>query len=430
MTIRPAASDEALTRAVRGETAGIVTALHRRLGDLDVAEEAVAEAVMEALSAWRRDGVPDRPGAWLAVAARRNAIDLLRRRGRHDRAVERLVQEAPDAPAVDADDRLPLLFGCCHPTLRPDARLALTLRAVLGLTTAQIARAFLVPEATAAQRIVRAKRRIDDAGLSLEIPEGPELSARLDDVLTVVQLLFNEGWLATGGERAHDRDLADDGVWLAASVADALPAEPEAWGLLALLTLQQARTPARFAPDGSLVLLEQQDRSRWDEAAIVRARAHLERAARLGRTGRFQLMAAIAACHADAPRWRDTDWLQILTLYDVLVRLDPSPVTHLNRAVALSQVEGADAALADVDLLAGQLSRYHLFHAVRAELLRRIGRADDARAADTRALDLTANTAEQQLLADRLGPTTNGRRPAGREDPPPGQAPRSGPPQP
>ena len=426
MTTRAAASDEALARAVRGETAGIVTVLHRRLGDLDVAEEAVAEAVVEALSAWRRDGVPDRPGAWLAVAARRNAIDLLRHRGRHDRALERLVQDAPEPTADDADDRLPLLFGCCHPTLRPDARLALTLRAVLGLTTAQIARAFLVPEATAAQRIVRAKRRIDGDGISLRVPEGPELSARLDDVLTVVQLLFNEGWLATDGERAHDRDLADDGVWLAASVADALPAEPEAWGLLALLTLQQARTPARFASDGSMVLLEQQDRSRWDEAAITRARGHLQRAARLGRTGRFQLMAAIAACHADAPRWGDTDWLQILTLYDVLVRLDPSPVTHLNRAVALSQVEGADAALAAVDRLAGRLARYHLFHAVRAELLRRIGRADEARAADTRALDLTTNTAEQQLLTERLGPAASGHRAGGRDDPPPDRAARPG----
>jgi RNA polymerase sigma factor (sigma-70 family) len=422
VTTHAAASDEALARAVRSETAGIVTVLHRRLGDLDVAEEAVAEAVVEALSAWRRDGVPDRPGAWLAVAARRNAIDLLRHRGRRDRALERLVQDPPEPTADGADDRLPLLFGCCHPTLRPDARLALTLRAVLGLTTAQIARAFLVPEATAAQRIGRAKRRIDSDGISLRVPDGPEMSARLDDVLTVVQLLFNEGWLATGGELAHDRDLADDGVWLAASVADALPAEPEAWGLLALLTLQQARTPARFASDGSMVLLEQQDRSRWDEAAITRARGHLQRAARLGRTGRFQLMAAIAACHTDAPRWGDTDWLQILTLYDVLVRLDPSPVTHLNRAVALSQVEGADAALAAVDRLAGQLARYHLFHAVRAELLRRIGRADEARAADTRALDLTANTAEQQLLTERLGPAPHGHRAGGRDGPPPDRA--------
>ena len=397
-----AASDEALARAVRAETAGIVTSLHRRLGDLDVAEEAVAEAVVEALSAWRRAGVPDRPGAWLAVAARRNAIDLLRRRGRHDRALERLVQDAPELSATDADDRLPLLFGCCHPSLRPDARTALTLRAVLGLTTTQIARAFLVPEATAAQRIVRAKRRIDRTGISLAVPDGPGLATRLDDVLTVVQLLFNEGWLASDAERTHDRDLADDAVWLATAVAEALPGEPEAWGLLALLTLQQARTPARFGPDGSLVLLEQQDRSRWDQAEITRARGYLHRAARLGRTGRFQLTAAIAACHADAPSWPETDWLQILTLYDVLVRLDPSPVTHLNRAVALSQVEGADAALAAVDELAGELSRYHLFHAVRGELLRRIGRADDARAADTRALDLTLNTAERRLLDERV----------------------------
>ncbi len=412
MTTEPV-SDAALARAVREETAAIVTSLYRRLGDLDVAEEAVSEAVVEALTSWRRTGVPERPGAWLQVAARRNAIDLVRRRGSRERVVEQLIDVRPDEPGPgtaaraagtdDADERVALLFGCCHPALRPEARLALTLRAVLGLTTPQIARAFLVPEATAAQRIVRAKRKIVAAGIPLVVPDEASMPERLDDVLTVVQVLFNEGFLASGGDAPYDRDLADDALWLAALVTTALPAEAEAWGLLALLTLQAARTPARFDPDGGLVLLEDQDRSRWDQAAIARGLAHLERAGALRRTGRFQLMGAIAACHAEAQSWSGTDWLQILTLYDVLVRLDPSPVTHLNRAVALAQVDGAEAALASVDRLAGELARYHLFHAVRAELLRRLGRADAARESDARALALTGNPAERRLLSARLG---------------------------
>ena len=403
--------DAALARAVREETAALVSSLYRRLGDLDVAEEAVSEAVVEALTSWRRTGVPERPGAWLQVAARRNAFDLVRRRSTRDRVTERvadrlsarLSEEPYDEPAAaGTDERVALLFGCCHPALRPEARLALTLRAVLGLTTPQIARAFLVPEATAAQRIVRAKRKIVAAGIPLVVPEATRMPERLDDVLTVVQLLFNEGFLASGGDAPHDRDLADDALWIAALVTTALPDEAEAWGLLALLTLQAARTPARFDEAGGLVLLEDQDRSRWDRQGIAAGLRHLDRAAQLHRTGRFQVSAAIAACHAEAPTWASTDWLQILTLYDVLVQLDPSPVTHLNRAVALAQVEGADAALASVDRLGPELARYHLFHAVRGELLRRLGRAEAARAADARALELTGNAAERQLLTDRV----------------------------
>ncbi len=410
MTCEPV-PDAALARAVREETAGIVTSLYRRLGDLDVAEEAVSEAVVEALAAWRRTGVPERPGAWLQVAARRNAFDLVRRRSTRQRVTERvadrlsarLSEEPHDEPATGGtDERVALLFGCCHPALRPEARLALTLRAVLGLTTPQIARAFLVPEATAAQRIVRAKRKIVGARIPLVVPDAERMPERLDDVLTVVQVLFNEGFLASGGDAPHDRDLADDALWIAALVTTALPDEPEAWGLLALLTLQAARTPARFDDAGGLVLLEDQDRSRWDQEGIAAGVRHLERAAQRHHTGRFQVSAAIAACHAEAETWASTDWLQILTLYDVLVQLDPSPVTHLNRAVALAQVEGADAALASVDRLGNELARYHLFHAVRGELLRRLGRADAARAADARALELTGNAAERRLLTDRV----------------------------
>ena len=402
MTADPAGGDAALGRAVRDETAGVVRTLARRLGDLDVAEEAVAEAVAEALVAWRRDGVPDRPGAWLHTAARRNALDLLRRGQARARLADRLRDPAPDAPAATDDERVGLLFACCHPALGPEARLALTGRAVLGLSTAQLARAFVVPETTAAQRIVRAKRKITANAVALEVPDDPHRATRLHDVLTVLQVLFTEGWLATSGPAADDRDLADDARWLAGGVATRLPEEPEAWGLLALLTLQAARTDARFGADGSLVLLEHQDRSRWDAAMIAQGMDQLARAAVLRRSGPFQLRAAIAACHAEAPTWSQTDWPQILALYDALAVVDPTAVTHLNRAVAVGQVHGPDAALADVDRLAGDLARYHLFHAVRADLLRRLGHAEDARRADAEALVLAANPAERRLLEERL----------------------------
>jgi predicted RNA polymerase sigma factor len=367
----------------------------------------VQEAVVEALRAWRASGVPDRPGAWLHTAARRNAFDRLRREGRYQEKLALLAQQpsvggSGNAPAADHDDRLRLLFGCCHPALAVESRLALTLRAVVGLSTAQIARAFLTSEATMAQRIVRAKRKIVRASIPLRIPDDAEMPQRLDDVLTVAYLTYNEAHLTTSGEAAHQRDLADDAIWLSSMVVLALPREPEALGLLALLTLQHARGPARFDETGQIVVLREQDRTSWDVAAIDEGLRLLARAGALQRPGRFQLQAAIAACHCEAVSWLETDWLQILTLYDRLVSLDPSPVVRLNRAIALAHVEGPAAALDEVDRLVERLRGYHLLYATRAELLRSLGRWDQAAAADAQALRLTSNVAEQRLLRRRL----------------------------
>lgn len=323
-----AASDLLLSQVVREESGRIVAALSRSLGSLDIAEEAVAEAVEEALRSWRKGGLPPNPGAWLTHAARHNALDRLRREKRYR---EKLVGMLPGidaesaAPEVavsdpfgDVDDRLPLLFGCCHPALAPDAQLALTLRAVCGLTTAQIARATFSTESATAQRIVRAKRKIGATGIPLRIPDAADRTARLDIVLTIVSVMYNEAHLIAGGDAAADRDLADDAVWLAGVVAAALPREPEAHGLLALLLFHRARESARSV-DGDLVLLVDQDRSRWDAALIARARVELERAARLRRPCRWQLHAAIAACHTDAETATATDWPQVLVLYDLLL---------------------------------------------------------------------------------------------------------------
>lgn len=404
-----AASDLLLARVVREESGRIVGALSVSLGSLDVAEEAVADAVVEALREWRVRGVPPNPGAWLTTAARHNALDRLRRETRYrDKlallAKTALAESAPteSAAAADVDERLPLLFGCCHPALSADAQLALTLRAVCGLTTAQIARATLSPEATVAQRIVRAKRKIGAAGIPLRIPDGPERADRLDLVLTVVSVMYSEAHLVAGGDADADRDLAEDALWLARVVADALPRDAEAQGLLALLQFHRAREPAR-AVDGDLVLLGDQDRSRWDAGLLAAARTTLQRAAILRRPGRWQLHAAIAACHADAADAATTDWLQVLTLYDMLLAHDRSPIVRLNRAVALARVAGPEEALAEVDALEPALARYHLWHAVRAQLLRECGREDEALAADLQALELTANDAERRLIAARLG---------------------------
>ena len=399
-----AASDLLLARVVREESGRLVATLTRSFGSLDVAEEAVAEAVEEALREWRGRGIPPKPGAWLTQAARHNALDRLRReKGLRDKLalVSREAVPQPDA-GKEVDERLPLLFGCCHPALSPDAQLALTLRAVCGLTTAQIARATFSADAAVGQRIVRAKRKIGAAGIPLRIPQGPERAERLDIVLTIVSVMYSEAHLVAGRDAAADRDLADDAVWLARVIAHALPREPEAQGLLSLLLVHRARESAR-AVDGELVLLADQDRSRWDAALLAEARAALERAARLRRPGRWQLHAAIAACHADAPTAAATDWLQVLTLYDMLLAHDRTPVVRLNRSVALARVDGPEPALAEVDALEEALARSHLWHAVRASLLRELGRDDDALAADLRALELTANEAERRLLAARVG---------------------------
>jgi RNA polymerase sigma-70 factor (ECF subfamily) len=399
-------TDSALARVVRAEAGLILASLHRRLGDFDVAEEAVQEAVTAALRSWRSDGVPPNPGAWLNLTARRKAIDILRARSRDRRLIEVLAEEAAvdDEPASGAgpqlggsDERLPMLFACCHPALAVEARLPLTLRAVVGMTTSQIARAFLVAEPTMAQRLVRAKRKITAAGIPFTVPEGDQLAARLDDVLTVIAITYNAGYLEPAGAA-----VADDAIWLAELVARALPEEPEAWGLLALLTFLSSRAAARFDADGRLLVLAEQDRSRWDGVAIARADGYLVHAAGMRRKGRFQLQAAIAGCHASARTWAETDWLEILVLYDMLVVLDPSPVVQLNRAIALAEVAGPEPALASVDQLAGRLADYHLLHATRAALLTRLGDLGGARVANERALALTSNPAEQLLLRTRL----------------------------
>jgi RNA polymerase sigma factor (sigma-70 family) len=399
---QPSAEDAALARIVRREAGLIVAQLQRRLGNFDIAEEAVQESIVIALRTWRRDGVPANPGGWLSLAARRRAIDLLRKRSR----------EVPLADEWDADpsagvrsghragdERLPMLFGCCHPALSVEARLALTLRAVVGMTTQQIASAFLVPETTMAQRLVRAKRKITSAGIPFTIPAAADLATRLDDVLTVIYLNYNAGYLEPS---ASGRELSDDAIWLSELVARAMPDQAEAWGLLALLTFLFSRTQSRFDDQGRLVLLEDQDRARWDDVAISRADGYLATAAALGHPGRFQLQAAIAGCHANATSWAETDWLQILTLYDLLLRFDSSPVIRLNHAIALSHLRGPGAALGEVDEVADRLSGYHLLHATRAQLLTALGDHAAARVANERALALTHNPAEQQLLRSRL----------------------------
>ena len=396
------AEDAVLARIVRREAGLIVAQLQRRLGNFDIAEEAVQEAIVIALRTWRRDGVPANPGGWLSLAARRRAIDLLRKRSR----------EVPLADEWDADpssgagaghrigdERLPMLFGCCHPALSVEVRLALTLRAVVGMTTQQIASAFLVPEATMAQRLVRAKRKITNAGIPFSIPAAADLAPRLDDVLTVIYLSYNAGYLEPS---ASGRELSEDAIWLAELVARALPDQAEAWGLLALLTFLSSRAESRFDDQDRLVLLADQDRSRWDEVAISRADGYLATAAALAHPGRFQLQAAIAGCHANAESLAETDWLQILTLYDLLLRFDSSPVIRLNHAIALSHLHGPEAALAEVDQVADRLNGYHLLHATRAQLLTALGDHAAARVANERALALTNNPAEQQLLRSRL----------------------------
>ena len=398
-----ASVEAVLTSVVRDEAGRLTAALVRLLGDFALAEDLVQDAVVAALEHWRVDGLPTDPTAWLLATARRRAIDHWRRQRNYEEKLALLVRDGPSPEHADeVDDRLRLIFTCCHPALSREARLALTLRAVIGLTTREIARGFLTTETAIAQRIVRAKRKIVEAGIPYRVPDPDRLTERLNEVLGVVYLVFNEGYLATVGASPDRRDLADDAEWLARLIVRLLPDQPEGAGLLALIRLHRARWATRFDSRGQVVLLRDQDRSLWDHEAIARASALVLEALRLARPGPYQVQAAIAACHAEAPTWEQTDWRQILLLYDELLRITPTAVVRLNRAIALGEGVGPVEALVEVNRLEPALSGYHLFHATRGELLRRLGRPQEARLADERALKLTTNPGERLLLEERL----------------------------
>ncbi|MFF4892415.1 RNA polymerase sigma factor [Micromonospora chersina] len=408
------AAERAVADAHRREWAFVLAATARVAGDLDVAEECVQDAYLAALAAWARDGVPDKPGAWLTATAKRKALDVLRRekvfRSKMPLLVEPAEADMTEEPGGDAvpDDRLRLVFTCCHPALAREAQVALTLRLVCGVATGDIARAFLVTETTMAARVTRAKKKIAAARIPYRVPDAAELPERLDAVLTVIHLLFTTGHTAPTGAGLVRADLVDRAVHLTRMLLALMPDEPEVRGLLALLLLTDARRATRTDADGRLLVLEEQDRSRWDRAAITEGNTLVLGAFRTGRVGRYALQAAIASLHAVAPSYAATDWPQVVRLYDELLKRWPSPVVALNRAVAVSMVDGPAAALAEVDALAADphLAGYHYLPAIRADLLRRLDRLSEAADAYRTALGLVDNEAERAFLTSRLTEVT------------------------
>ena len=396
-----APADDVLARVFRDEAARLTGSVVRLIGDFGVAEEIVGDTLVIAIERWRRDGIPARPGAWLTTTAKRRAIDRLRRDATYARKLADIDRDGESVPD-EGDDRLRLMFTCCHPALAANARVALTLQAVLGFTTSDIANSFVASEAAIAQRLSRARRKITEARIAYRMPADDELPERLASVLAVLYLAFNEGYMSSRPAAPFRRDLAEDAAWLAEELASLMPREAEPLGLLALMRLNLARSSARFDAAGRIVLLRDQERSRWDRRAISSAIALLERAGAMGRPGPYQVQAAIAACHAEAETWDLTDWVQVVLLYDVLMSMTPTPIVRLNRAIALREIAGPEAALAEVEALAGEIDGYHLFHATRAELLRETGDPETARLAEAAALDLTRNEAERSLLEGRL----------------------------
>ncbi|MGN9768767.1 RNA polymerase sigma factor [Micromonospora sp. SD12] len=402
--------EQAITRAHHEEWARVVAGLTRRFGDLDVAEEAAAEAFVAAAERWPREGVPSNPGGWLVTTATRKAIDRLRRESQRDakhQAARMVYDDTPAEPTGPVeDDRLRLIFTCCHPALAMEARVALTLRLLGGLTVPEIARAFLVQETTLAQRITRAKAKIKAAHIPYRVPSADDIRERLAGVLAVVYLIFNEGYLVSEGDAPVRVDLTDEAIRLGRLLRTLLPDDGEVAGLLALMLLTDARRPARVSRTGELVILAEQDRGAWDRTLIAEGNALLRERVEAVATGgdppgRYQLQAAINAVHTDAPSARDTDWSTIVALYGRMSLLDPSPIVRLNRAVAVAEVDGPGVGLAEIDRLTAVLDGYHAFHAARADLLRRLGRGGESRTAYDRAIGLAGNPAERAYLTRR-----------------------------
>ena len=397
-------TDLEIERIFREEHGRVVASLIRRFGDIDVAEDAAAEALLAAVEHWPADGVPPNPGGWLTTTAVRKGIDKIRRESHRDAKYQQALMIADDTPHEPTgpveDDRLRLLFTCCHPALAPEARIALTLRLLGGLTVAEIAQAFLVPETTMAQRITRAKKKIAAAKVPYRVPEAADLPERLGAVLAVLFLVFNEGYLATGEGDPVRAELTGEAIRLTRVLRQLLPEEPEVAGLLGLLVLTEARREARVR-DGQLVPLSEQDRAGWDRALIAEGHDLVRECLAINRPGRYQILAAINAVHTDAPTATDTDWSQVVALYDQLTRLDPSPIVALNRAVAVAELDGPQVGLTLVDRL--PLTGYHAWHAARADLLRRLGRSAEAKEAYDAAIASTQNSAERAYLSRKRG---------------------------